>query len=326
MKKFVIAAILSLALSGHGVAETWTSLPNDGGYKKLSTRIANSSQPQPAAKVVETAKQFLGLPYVWAGASPVNGFDCSGYTYEVFRLNGYTIPRMADIQFHETERVSRDNLRAGDLVFFTTYLEGPSHVGIYLENGDFIHASSAGEGVIISNLDTGYYKERFLGGGRPEDWVAATVASRTVPQQEPAPAETTSPAQSNEQPTEIAKPKKTAKAIAKISGVDQEELDIEDPLSEDSVAASSTEMPQGRSYKDPFTKQETYRTTKSRYYSQAHTETSSDKEAALLDARQTAGELVSIALNPIRRYARQVEQGLNEVVDDWFGLDSGDAS
>jgi hypothetical protein len=121
--------------------------------------------------VVAVAEAFAGLPYVWAGTSAQSGFDCSGYIYEVMRLNGYAVPRMADHQFEESRRVEKADLKRGDMVFFTTYLPGPSHVGIYLGDGEFIHASSAGEGVVVSQLRDGYYAERFLGGGRPDGWI-----------------------------------------------------------------------------------------------------------------------------------------------------------
>ena len=142
------------------------------GYlaKDESMVIIAKQQPQPSESVVAVAEAFKGLPYVWAGTSANSGFDCSGYVYEVMRLNGYSVPRMADHQFEQSRRVKKADLKRGDMVFFTTYLPGPSHVGIYLGDGEFIHASSAGEGVVVSQLKDGYYSERFLGGGRPDDW------------------------------------------------------------------------------------------------------------------------------------------------------------
>jgi hypothetical protein len=151
-------------------AEPWKKAPEGDGYISSAGLIMATASPQPAGRVLSVAKSFLGLPYVWAGTEPTAGFDCSGYTYEVMRLNGYEIPRMADEQFEATRRVAYKDLQPGDLVFFTTYLPGPSHVGFYLGEGEFIHASSAAEGVVASSLASGYYRERFLGGGRPEGW------------------------------------------------------------------------------------------------------------------------------------------------------------
>lgn len=162
--------LLTATLSLPASAEKWRELAQGDGYSSSRGTIHASATHQSPQKVLSVAKAFLGIPYVWAGTQPTSGFDCSGYAYEVMRLNGYEIPRMADEQFEKTARVKYKNLRPGDLVFFTTYLPGPSHVGFYLGGGKFIHASSAAEGVVISRLDQGYYKERFLGGGRPQGW------------------------------------------------------------------------------------------------------------------------------------------------------------
>lgn len=128
------------------------------------------AQVQSSLQVLATAKSFLGIPYVWGGVTS-KGFDCSGYVQEVMRLNGYQVPRLADIQFAKSHKVRYKDLAPGDMVFFSTYLPGASHCGFYLGNGEFIHASSAGKKVIISQMRTGYYRQRFVGGGRPDGWV-----------------------------------------------------------------------------------------------------------------------------------------------------------
>jgi peptidoglycan DL-endopeptidase CwlO len=108
----------------------------------------------------------MGVPYVWGGSTP-SGFDCSGFTSYVMAKNGITIPRTAALQFGSGTSVAKANLKIGDLVFFTTYTAGASHVGFYLGDGNFIHASSAAGKVTISNLNTSsYYSSRFLGGRR----------------------------------------------------------------------------------------------------------------------------------------------------------------
>ncbi len=116
-------------------------------------------------EVLAAAKSFLGTPYVWGGAAP-GGFDCSGYIYYIFAMRGMQIPRMADGQFTVGIPVQRQNLQAGDLVFFETYEPGPSHVGIYMGDGNFIHASSAAAQVTITSLSKAYYVERYLGAKR----------------------------------------------------------------------------------------------------------------------------------------------------------------
>lgn len=118
-----------------------------------------------AAEVVVSAKRFLGVPYVWAGASP-GGFDCSGFVYYLYTKVGVNLPRMADGQFTVGLPVKRSELQPGDLVFFSTYEPGPSHCGIYVGNNQFIHASSGAGEVTITPLTKQYYVERYLGARR----------------------------------------------------------------------------------------------------------------------------------------------------------------
>jgi hypothetical protein len=115
-------------------------------------------------QVVSFAKQFYGVPYVWGGHSPY-GFDCSGFVYYVFSNYGINVPRMADEQF-EIGLAVHQELQLGDLVFFSTYEPGPSHVGIYVGEGSFIHASSGAGQVTVTPLATAYYKARYLGARR----------------------------------------------------------------------------------------------------------------------------------------------------------------
>ncbi len=113
------------------------------------------------AAIVATAKTFIGVPYVFGGMTPA-GFDCSGLLQYVFKLNGFTIPRLADEQYYLGRKAEVSKLSPGDLVFFTTYTDGVSHCGIYVGNGKFLHASSS-RGVMINNLTDEYWKPRFVG-------------------------------------------------------------------------------------------------------------------------------------------------------------------
>jgi peptidoglycan DL-endopeptidase CwlO len=110
--------------------------------------------------VVGIAMQYLGVPYVWGGASP-RGFDCSGLVMYVFAQIGVSLPHSSYAQFNMGSAVSLDQLQPGDLVFFT----GASHVGIYIGGGQFIHAPHTGDVVKISSL-SGYYASAFIGGRR----------------------------------------------------------------------------------------------------------------------------------------------------------------
>jgi cell wall-associated NlpC family hydrolase len=117
------------------------------------------------AQLTSTALRYIGVPYAWGGES-FDGVDCSGFVQAVFRHNGIELPRTADAQFDVGRRVfGQVNLRPGDLVFFETYTEGASHVGIYLGGGRFVHAS-ASNGVRIDSLSDDYYASRYLGARR----------------------------------------------------------------------------------------------------------------------------------------------------------------
>ncbi len=120
-------------------------------------------------RLIKRAKAMEGTPYVWGGESD-GGVDCSGLIYKVLLEEGAdasSLPRRASTQMAGLgQAVDKEDLIPGDLVFFTTYKEGASHVGIYLSDGDFIHASSAQSKVTISNMSEGYYKQRFVGARR----------------------------------------------------------------------------------------------------------------------------------------------------------------
>ena len=115
-----------------------------------------------AMSLTRSALRFIGTPYVFGGTSS-SGFDCSGYTQHVFAMLGIEIPRTADAQYYAGKPVV-GGMRTGDLVFFQTYLPGPSHVGIYMGHDKFI--SSSGRGVSISSLHDSYWHARYIGAKR----------------------------------------------------------------------------------------------------------------------------------------------------------------
>ena len=118
-------------------------------------------------QMADKALTYNGYPYVWGGASPSTGFDCSGLVYYIAKCFGYSIPHGATSQYAYGTYVEKSDLQPGDFVFFeNTYTEGISHVGIYLGNGDFIHASSSETGVKISNLNEAYYINHYYGARR----------------------------------------------------------------------------------------------------------------------------------------------------------------
>ena len=118
----------------------------------------------PAARyggVVGIAMQYLGVPYVWGGASP-SGFDCSGLIMYAYGKMGISLPHHAASQYAMGSPVSRDQLEAGDLVFFN----GLGHAGIYVGGGSFIHAPHSGDVVKISSLSDSWYAQTWVGARR----------------------------------------------------------------------------------------------------------------------------------------------------------------
>lgn len=116
-------------------------------------------------ELIKTAGRFIGVPYLWGGASPEEGFDCSGLTAAVYQLNGLDLPRTSREQFEAGTPVEQNHLAKGDLVFFSTSGNGKiSHVGIYTGGGQFIHAPRKGKTVRTDSLSQAYYRKHYRGG------------------------------------------------------------------------------------------------------------------------------------------------------------------
>jgi len=114
--------------------------------------------------LIAAARSYLGLPYVWGGETPEEGFDCSGLTMAVYRLNGLDLPRSSRAQFEAGRSIPWRLLRAGDLVFFATARNRRvSHVGIYIGDGKFIHAPSTNRKIRVDSLLGKYYTQRIIG-------------------------------------------------------------------------------------------------------------------------------------------------------------------
>ena len=110
------------------------------------------------------AKYFKGGKYVWGGTTP-KGFDCSGYVQYLYKKHGVNLPRTAWAQSKKGKPVDLAHLKKGDLLFFLTDKKRGipvTHVGIYLGNGEFIHAASRKQGIIISPLTRGHYRDCFV--------------------------------------------------------------------------------------------------------------------------------------------------------------------
>jgi peptidoglycan DL-endopeptidase LytE len=125
-------------------------------------------RPATGARMVAVARRLVGSPYSWGGTGP-DSFDCSGFVLFVASQFGADLPRTSFAMFSAGTPVSRADLKPGDLVFFTTYAAGASHVGFYAGDGTFIHAASETRGVTVTRMDNVWWAPRYLGARRITD-------------------------------------------------------------------------------------------------------------------------------------------------------------
>lgn len=147
--------------TGYIFAEYVTLTTEDG---VADVQAANNVVSEKGLAVVNKAKQYLGVPYVYGGASP-SGFDCSGLVYYVYKQMGVTINRGATSQLSNGTAVSKGDLQPGDIVFFRDTRRassGATHSGIYVGDNKFIHSPSAGQTVCITSLSSNYYAKYYL--------------------------------------------------------------------------------------------------------------------------------------------------------------------
>ena len=154
---------LGMRVGWDGAVRTITIESRRGG--SVANRDGGTVNRKAAAFAAE-ARNYLGRPYAWAGTNPVTGFDCSGFVYFLGQQFGLTLPRTSFEQYGAGIAIDRANLQAGDLVFFSTYAAGASHVGVYDGNGSFIHAESPERGVTLTPMSKVYWTERFVGARR----------------------------------------------------------------------------------------------------------------------------------------------------------------
>ncbi len=138
--------------------------PSGSGPRPRIIRLP-SRGAQWMTTIVALSKRYLGAPYRWGGTSP-NGFDCSGFLNYIFEQTGIDLPRTTFAMFAAGTLVPNEQLQAGDVVFFQTVSPGPSHAGVYLGDGRFIHTSSGQRRVTIATMADPYYTARYLGARR----------------------------------------------------------------------------------------------------------------------------------------------------------------
>lgn len=141
-------------------------LASGAGSTKPAGQVASKPQPdRQDHSLIRTALACRGTAY-HRGGTGRGGFDCSGFTRFVYSKYGIALPHSSSAQAGRGTSVSRGELTAGDLVFFQTSHRGISHVGIYVGNGNFVHAESRGKGVTVDSLNSGYYSPRYRGARR----------------------------------------------------------------------------------------------------------------------------------------------------------------
>ena len=170
VQKVVVCCAAALAISVSAISASATAAsaaPLDTPIPQIDTPISQSKeQPNPGEQLADFAQQYVGTPYRWGGASPA-GFDCTGFVMWVYSQFGVSMPHNEAGQMASGERVSADDLQPGDvLIFANTYRAGLSHTGIYVGDGQFVHAADERHGVTVSALWDSYWGPRLVGATR----------------------------------------------------------------------------------------------------------------------------------------------------------------
>jgi cell wall-associated NlpC family hydrolase len=170
MRFVLLFVLLYLSLTSHAApqvpADEAVRLSSDRGLLErigdVGTRVEST-----ASELVVNAMTFLGVPYKRGGISLETGFDCSGFVRAMYEQTaGLILPRKASQQAAATQKIGKDDLQPGDLVFFNTMRRAFSHVGIYVGNGKFIHAPKPGAEVRVEDMGVAYWNRRFDGARR----------------------------------------------------------------------------------------------------------------------------------------------------------------
>ena len=196
MRQIVPVALLALAalMAGHAHAAPGSSgdeLDKLLADKGLLTQIdqVGKTMRNKASELVVDAMGFLGVPYKRGGNTAETGFDCSGFVRAMYEQSvGLLLPRRAEQQAAATQRIDKNELQPGDLVFFNTLQRAFSHVGIYVGEGKFIHSPKPGAQVRVESMGVNYWSSRFDGARRVAGGSAAAQQATLQPTNWQAPA------------------------------------------------------------------------------------------------------------------------------------------
>jgi cell wall-associated NlpC family hydrolase len=162
MRTFITALIV-FCISGCASQSTLESTPPERAT--IGNRNIRQLPPQSGSLVARHAVAMIGTPYLFGGSSPETGFDCSGLVHYSYQQSGVSVPRTSLEQFRAARKISLGEAVEGDLLFFQDQ-EKLSHVGIYIGDGQFVHAPTSGRRVSVANLDNDYYQMHLVGVGR----------------------------------------------------------------------------------------------------------------------------------------------------------------
>ena len=162
---YILTSLLSDKKKEETTSRSATTPRKETTESKKETKTPTAPSTGKGSTVVETAKKYIGYPYVY-GASGPSSFDCSGFTSYVFKLHGVTLNRTAQAQYKNGTAVSRSDLQPGDLIMFGPSASSINHVGIYIGGGQIVHAANKSRGVTTDTINSGYYNNNYVGARR----------------------------------------------------------------------------------------------------------------------------------------------------------------
>jgi cell wall-associated NlpC family hydrolase len=162
-KTLALPAVIAAAALAAGCASTpSTPVASPAGRVTVEPRVADAAV---GGAIADVAMGMVGTRYLYGGADPLEGFDCSGLVHYAYGQAGYEVPRTSRELFRAVRRIAVGEADPGDLMFFQDQTK-LSHVGIYVGDGMFVHAPASGQNVSIASLDSPYYQEHLVAVGR----------------------------------------------------------------------------------------------------------------------------------------------------------------